>query len=129
MSQSPSHQFKCSKENLFLHVESHPIQPQALDANPCVVLQYCGQAAYLMDHPDKYTDAFWSAVPTPIFWPMFVFGTLAAIVASQAIPCPLSTLFPPPRSISNFNLACSVRPKGASLICSHKKLIFNNPLQ
>ena len=71
-----------------------PSQPQTLDANPCVVPQYCGQAAYLMDHPEKYTDAFWSAMPTPIFWPMFIFGTLAAIVASQACPPPPSPLEP-----------------------------------
>ena len=52
-------------------------------AFPCLVLQYMGQAAYLIHHPETYSNAFWSAVPKPVFWPMFVIGTLAAIVASQ----------------------------------------------
>ena len=55
-------------------------------AFPCLVLQYMGQAAYLIHHPETYSNAFWSAVPSPIFWPMFVIGTLAAIVASQVGP-------------------------------------------
>jgi KUP system potassium uptake protein len=30
-------------------------------------------------------DAFYKSVPKPVFWPMFVVSTLAAIVASQAL--------------------------------------------
>lgn len=30
-------------------------------------------------------NAFYSSVPTPVYWPMFIIATLAAIVASQAL--------------------------------------------
>ena len=59
-------------------------------AFPCLVLQYMGQTAYLIHHPETYSNAFWSAVPAPVFWPMFVIGTLAAIVASQVELDPLA---------------------------------------
>ena len=55
----------------------------SLLAFPCVLLQYMGQTAYLIHHPDQYINAFWSAVPKAVFWPLLVVGTLAAIVASQ----------------------------------------------
>lgn len=55
----------------------------SLLAFPCVLLQYMGQTAYLIHHPDQYVNAFWSAVPKAVFWPLLVVGTLAAIVASQ----------------------------------------------
>ena len=52
-------------------------------AYPCVLLQYFGQTAYIIAHPQDYQSAFWSSVPGPVFWPLLVIGTLAAIVASQ----------------------------------------------
>lgn len=52
-------------------------------AYPCVLLQYFGQTAYIIVHPQDYQSAFWSSIPEPVFWPMLVIGTLAAIVASQ----------------------------------------------
>ena len=52
-------------------------------AYPCVLLQYFGQTAYIIVHPQDYQSAFWSSVPGPVFWPLLVIGTLAAIVASQ----------------------------------------------
>ncbi|KAK9804634.1 hypothetical protein WJX73_001487 [Symbiochloris irregularis] len=54
-------------------------------AYPCVLLQYFGQTAYIIAHPQDVSSAFWSAVPEPVFWPLLVIGTLAAIVASQAM--------------------------------------------
>uniref|UniRef100_A0A6V7QRB4 Potassium transporter n=1 Tax=Ananas comosus var. bracteatus TaxID=296719 RepID=A0A6V7QRB4_ANACO len=44
-----------------------------------------GEAAFLIKNPDKLSTAFYSSVPEPIFWPMFVVSTLAAVVASQAL--------------------------------------------
>ncbi len=52
---------------------------------PSVILTYSGQAAYLIIHPNDYLQGFYKMVPTPIFWPMFVIATLAAIVASQSL--------------------------------------------
>ncbi|XP_024978542.1 potassium transporter 10-like isoform X1 [Cynara cardunculus var. scolymus] len=51
---------------------------------PCLLLAYCGQAAYLMKNKEHVYDTFYHSIPEGIYWPMFVIATLAAIVASQA---------------------------------------------
>ncbi|EOA16028.1 hypothetical protein CARUB_v10004157mg [Capsella rubella] len=51
---------------------------------PCLLLAYCGQAAYLVNNTDHYKDAFYASIPDSVYWPMFVFATGAAIVGSQA---------------------------------------------
>ncbi|GJW44979.1 potassium transporter 11 [Tanacetum coccineum] len=51
---------------------------------PCLLLAYCGQAAYLMKNKEHVHDAFYRSIPDGIYWPVFVIATLAAIVASQA---------------------------------------------
>ncbi|KAK8952325.1 putative potassium transporter 17 [Platanthera zijinensis] len=52
---------------------------------PSLVLTYAGQTAYLIKHLDDHIDGFYKFVPTPVYWPMFVVSTLAAIVASQSL--------------------------------------------
>ncbi|CAK9138454.1 unnamed protein product [Ilex paraguariensis] len=52
---------------------------------PAMVLAYAGETAYLIKHPDKITDAYYSSVPKPVYWPMFILSNLAAIVASQSM--------------------------------------------
>ncbi|XP_068319914.1 potassium transporter 11-like isoform X3 [Pyrus communis] len=53
---------------------------------PCLLLAYCGQAAFLVkNHADKTVlQAFYLSIPEQIYWPVFIVATLAAIVASQA---------------------------------------------
>nr|UWK23391.1 KUP9.1 [Olimarabidopsis pumila] len=51
---------------------------------PCLLLAYCGQAAYLVNNKDHYKDAFYASIPDSVYWPMFVVATGAAIVGSQA---------------------------------------------
>ncbi|KAJ0711586.1 putative potassium transporter [Helianthus annuus] len=51
---------------------------------PCLLLAYCGQAAYLMNNKEQVYDAFYRSIPESIYWPMYIVATLAAIVASQA---------------------------------------------
>lgn len=51
---------------------------------PCLLLAYCGQAAYLMNNLDHMSDAFYRSIPKHIFWPVFIVATAAAVVASQA---------------------------------------------
>ncbi|XP_071711417.1 potassium transporter 10-like [Rutidosis leptorrhynchoides] len=51
---------------------------------PCLLLAYCGQAAYLMKNKEQVFDAFYHSIPDGVYWPMFVVATLSAIVASQA---------------------------------------------
>lgn len=52
---------------------------------PALILTYGGQAAYLIKHPNDLSTAFYSSVPQPVFWPMFIVATLAAVVASQSL--------------------------------------------
>ncbi|XP_043714495.1 potassium transporter 26-like [Telopea speciosissima] len=52
---------------------------------PALLITYAGEAAYLIKNPHNISTTFYSCIPTPIFWPMFVIATLAAIVASQAL--------------------------------------------
>ncbi|XP_010450082.1 PREDICTED: potassium transporter 9-like isoform X3 [Camelina sativa] len=51
---------------------------------PCLLLAYCGQAAYLMKNKEHYAEAFYESIPNSIYWPMFIVATGAAIVGSQA---------------------------------------------
>lgn len=55
---------------------------------PSVVITYLGQAAYLWDHAEDVNNTFYASIPDPVYWPMFVIATLAAIVASQVIVPP-----------------------------------------
>ncbi|KAG7017880.1 Potassium transporter 4, partial [Cucurbita argyrosperma subsp. argyrosperma] len=52
---------------------------------PCLVVQYMGQAAFLSKNLDLFPNSFYDSIPEPVFWPVFVIGTLAAIVGSQAV--------------------------------------------
>ncbi|XP_010932490.1 probable potassium transporter 17 [Elaeis guineensis] len=52
---------------------------------PSLVLTYAGQTAYLIKHLDDHRDGFFKFVPDPVYWPMFIIATLAAIVASQSL--------------------------------------------
>ncbi|KAJ7942767.1 Potassium transporter [Quillaja saponaria] len=52
---------------------------------PSLVLTYAGQTAYLIKNPNNHGDGFYKFIPTPIYWPIFVIATLAAIVASQSL--------------------------------------------
>lgn len=52
---------------------------------PCLLLAYCGQAAYISVHPEAYANPFYNSVPPGMLYPSLVVAILAAIVASQAI--------------------------------------------
>ncbi|KAI4350413.1 hypothetical protein L6164_004871 [Bauhinia variegata] len=52
---------------------------------PCLVVQYMGQAAFLSKNPTSISRAFFSSIPLPVFWPVFVIATLATICGSQAV--------------------------------------------
>ncbi|KAM5587106.1 hypothetical protein ABKV19_005851 [Rosa sericea] len=51
---------------------------------PCLLLAYCGQAAYLMKNSDNVFNAFYHSIPDSIYWPVFIVATAAAVVASQS---------------------------------------------
>jgi len=52
---------------------------------PCLVLNYFGQAALLLNRPETAINPFFSLVPTWGLYPMVAIATAAAIVASQAL--------------------------------------------
>jgi KUP system potassium uptake protein len=52
---------------------------------PCLILAYLGQAAYISEHPDAYSNPFFNAAPPGTVYPALIIAILAAIVASQAI--------------------------------------------
>ncbi|KAH1092410.1 hypothetical protein J1N35_019667 [Gossypium stocksii] len=52
---------------------------------PCLVVQYMGQAAFLSRNLQSIPNSFYDSIPGPVFWPVFVVATLAAIVGSQAV--------------------------------------------
>ncbi len=52
---------------------------------PCLVLNYLGQGAFVIAHPEAKADPFWMMVPDFAFWPVMILAALAAIIASQAV--------------------------------------------
>ena len=52
---------------------------------PCLILAYLGEGALLLVRPDLHDTIFWSSVPPPVFWPVFLIATATTVVASQAI--------------------------------------------
>ncbi|KAG6557644.1 hypothetical protein Mapa_000925 [Marchantia paleacea] len=52
---------------------------------PCLILSYMGQAAYLSKHPEHIGRTFYMSIPKPVYWPVLVVATLAAVVGSQAV--------------------------------------------
>ncbi|XP_052181702.1 potassium transporter 1 [Diospyros lotus] len=51
---------------------------------PCLVLAYLGEAAFLSRHHQDIQRSFYKAIPEPIFWPVFIVATFAAVIGSQA---------------------------------------------
>ncbi|MBN6152441.1 potassium transporter Kup [Xanthomonas sp. AmX2] len=52
---------------------------------PCLVLNYLGQGALVLNHPAAVKNPFFEAVPEWALYPMIVLATLAAVIASQAV--------------------------------------------
>ena len=52
---------------------------------PCLVLNYLGQGANVLKHPDAVANPFFEAVPQWALYPMIVLATMAAIIASQSV--------------------------------------------
>ena len=52
---------------------------------PCLVLNYLGQGANVLKHPETVANPFFEAVPEWALYPMIVLATMAAIIASQSV--------------------------------------------
>lgn len=56
-----------------------------LVAMPCLLLSYAGQGALLLRDPSAITNPFYLLVPSWALYPMIIFATAAAVIASQAV--------------------------------------------
>lgn len=52
---------------------------------PCLVLNYFGQGALLLRHPEFAVNPFYHMAPRWALYPMVVMATMATIIASQAV--------------------------------------------
>jgi K+ transporter len=54
-------------------------------ACPALLLNYFGQCALLLNHPDAGFHPFYGLVPSPALYPMVALSTIATVIASQAL--------------------------------------------
>lgn len=54
-------------------------------AYPALLLNYFGQGALLLAHPEMNINPFYSAVPRLLLYPMVGLATIASVIASQAL--------------------------------------------
>ncbi|HEV2594559.1 MAG TPA: potassium transporter Kup [Sphingomicrobium sp.] len=52
---------------------------------PCLVINYMGQGALLLNHPEAATNPFFLLAPDALRLPLVALATLATIIASQAV--------------------------------------------
>lgn len=52
---------------------------------PSLLLNYFGQGAHLLSHPDAVTNPFYALAPQWFLYPLVVIATLATVIASQAL--------------------------------------------
>jgi len=52
---------------------------------PALVLNYFGQGALLLHHPEAIDNPFYKTVPSMLLYPMIALATAATVIASQAV--------------------------------------------
>jgi len=52
---------------------------------PCLLLNYFGQGALLISHPEAITNPFFLMVPETLVFPLVLLATVATVIASQAV--------------------------------------------
>lgn len=52
---------------------------------PCLAVNYLGQGALLLLHPDAVSNPFYLSFPQPLLIPAVILATMATIIASQAV--------------------------------------------
>jgi KUP system potassium uptake protein len=68
------------------HFGRKPIQAAwILMVFPCLILNYLGQGALLIHHPELSPNPFYGMVPTSFLYPMVFLATAATVIASQAL--------------------------------------------
>ncbi|NDG84880.1 MAG: potassium transporter Kup [Proteobacteria bacterium] len=68
------------------HFGKKPIQTAWLYiVFPCLILNYLGQGALLLTHPELGNNPFYGMVPASFLYPMIILATVATVIASQAL--------------------------------------------
>jgi KUP system potassium uptake protein len=52
---------------------------------PSLLMNYYGQAALILAHPETVDNPFYKMVPAPLLYPMVGLATIATVIASQAL--------------------------------------------
>ncbi|MBI5939048.1 MAG: potassium transporter Kup [Caulobacterales bacterium] len=52
---------------------------------PCLALNYLGQGAMILAHPETRHNPFWEMVPQFAYWPILALAACATVIASQAV--------------------------------------------
>ena len=52
---------------------------------PCLLLNYFGQGALVLAHPETRANPFFEMIPQVAFWPVLFLATAGTIIASQAV--------------------------------------------
>jgi KUP system potassium uptake protein len=52
---------------------------------PCLMLNYLGQGALVLKHPQAAAEPFFAMVPQFAYWPVLILATAATVIASQAV--------------------------------------------
>ena len=52
---------------------------------PCLLLNYFGQGANLLMHPESISNPFYMIAPSWFYMPLIILATIATIIASQAV--------------------------------------------
>lgn len=68
------------------HLGKNPIRISwFLIALPGLLLNYFGQGAYLLEHPQAIANPFYLIAPNWFLFPLLIIATMATIIASQAV--------------------------------------------
>ena len=68
------------------HFGAHPIRlTWTFFVLPCLVLNYFGQGALLISHPEAVDNPFFLLAPASLRLPLVVLATFATVIASQAV--------------------------------------------
>lgn len=54
-------------------------------AFPCLMLNYLGQGALVLLHPEAQANPFYMMVPQAVYWPVLLLTIMATVIASQAV--------------------------------------------
>ena len=68
------------------HFGKKPIQTAWLFlVLPCLLLNYFGQGALVLAHPETRHNPFFEMIPAAAYWPVMLLATTATVIASQAV--------------------------------------------